>query len=216
MLWLVWLFVVFTVPTYAQEYGERSLDEEMIVEQWDIVTEDVSMDDWSQSKDKQPSAGHRVFYTILSIGLWTKKLSLRHSFWIASFRWYIFISLIIAVCKIFTKAWESRWKAIIPIYNIFVLWNIAWLRKYLWILEVCCLLYVLSGLLDSVPNYDRIVDLVVGIVFAIMNFSLAKKFWWWTLWRIVSIFFPIVCYFVLWFGNYQYQWKNEKETIVEP
>lgn len=43
------------------------------------------------------------------------------------------VLMIIAMWKLFVKAGEAGWKAIIPVYNNYILFKISWKRKWFWI-----------------------------------------------------------------------------------
>lgn len=46
----------------------------------------------------------------------------------------ISILYIIATWKIFTKAGESGWKSLVPVYSEYVLYKICWKTKFFWII----------------------------------------------------------------------------------
>lgn len=58
----------------------------------------------------------------------------------------IAILVIVAMWKIFKKAGEPGWKAIIPIYNNYILFKIVWDTKFFWI-------SLGLGLLSSIITY---------------------------------------------------------------
>jgi hypothetical protein len=96
----------------------------------------------------------------------------------------IFVIMIAAMWRIFTKAGEEGWKAIIPIYNIVVLLKIVG-RPWWWLV------------LMLIP----IVNIVVGIV--VMN-DLSKSFGHGVGFTLGLIFLPFIFYLVLAFGSSQY------------
>ncbi|MBR0088498.1 MAG: hypothetical protein IJP94_01525 [Clostridia bacterium] len=51
---------------------------------------------------------------------------------VCSLIWYVL--QVIARWKIFTKAGEKGWKAIIPVYNEFVMYKISWKTMFFWIM----------------------------------------------------------------------------------
>lgn len=130
---------------------------------------------------------------------------------IAAIMWFLWlivivfcIAMIIGLWKLFKKAWRKGWECIIPFYNVFVLWNIAWLEKYVRAPIVVLIGWFVSWL-DVIPYFDSIYEIFSAIVFAIMNFFVAKKFWWWTIGSILCIFFSWICYMIIWFWNSEYQ-----------
>lgn len=97
----------------------------------------------------------------------------------------IFVIAIAAMWKIFTKAGEEGWKAIIPIYNIVVLLKIVG-RPWWWLL------------LMLIP----IVNIVVSIV--VMN-DLSKSFGHGVGFTLGLIFLSLIFYLILGFGSSQYR-----------
>jgi hypothetical protein len=145
---------------------------------------------------------------------------IKRNLWMAAWIWVLhivelvlLILMIIALCKIFIKAWRKRWEAIIPLYNVIILWEISGLKKCVWVLGLLLILYILSWFLDSIPFFEDMVDLFAAAAFAVMNFSLARKFWWWTVWSIMCVLFSWICYLILWFWKAEYEWKSE--TVLE-
>jgi hypothetical protein len=97
----------------------------------------------------------------------------------------VFVIMIAAMWRIFTKAGEEGWKAIIPIYNIVVLLKIVG-RPWWWLV------------LMLIP----IVNVVVGIV--VMN-DLSKSFGHGVGFTLGLIFLPFIFYLILAFGSSQYR-----------
>lgn len=96
----------------------------------------------------------------------------------------LLVIMIAAMWRIFTKAGEEGWKAIIPIYNIVVLLKIVG-RPWWWLL------------LMLIP----LVNIVVGIM--VMN-DLSKSFGHGLGFTLGLIFLPYIFYLVLAFGSSQY------------
>ena len=65
--------------------------------------------------------------------------------------WYVL--QVIARWKVFTKAGEAGWKAIIPVYNEYVMYKISWQTMYFWIVFGLLILYsIFSGSAASAQN----------------------------------------------------------------
>ena len=97
----------------------------------------------------------------------------------------ICVVAIVAVWKIFTKAGKPGWASIIPFYNLYVLFEIAGMNGWLFLL--LCL-----------P--------IVNIVMMIMLYiNLAKAFGKGTGFMIGLIFLPNIFTLILAFGSSQYQ-----------
>ncbi len=98
----------------------------------------------------------------------------------------IFIVVVIGLWKVFTKADEPGWAAIIPIYNYYVILKIVG-RPWWWLL------------LMLIP----IVNLIVSIIVAI---DLAKSFGKDALYGIILLWlFSVIGYLILGYGDAEYQ-----------
>lgn len=93
--------------------------------------------------------------------------------------------VIIGIWKVFTKAGQPGWAAIIPIYNMFVLLKIIG-RPAWWILLM-------------------LIPLVNIVIFILVAIDLAKAFGQSAAFGVVLLFlFSIIGYLMLGFGNYRY------------
>jgi hypothetical protein len=101
-------------------------------------------------------------------------------FWLA-----VMVFMIAAVWKVFAKAGEPGWAAIIPIYNAIVLLKIV--DKPLWWI-----------VLFLIP----LVNLIVGIIVVV---ALAQKFGKGIGFAVGLILLPIIFYPILGFGSARYQ-----------
>ena len=98
----------------------------------------------------------------------------------------IFLIVIVGLWKIFTKAGEPGWAAIIPIYNYYVILKIVG-RPWWWLL------------LMLIP----IVNLIVSIIVAI---DLAKSFGKDAAYGVILLWlFSVIGYLILGYGDAQYQ-----------
>ncbi len=98
----------------------------------------------------------------------------------------IFIIAVIGLWKVFVKAGEPGWAAIIPIYNVYIILKIVG-RPWWWLL------------LLLIPFVNIIVYIVVAI-------DLAKSFGKDALYGIILLWlFNVIGYLILGFGDAQYQ-----------
>lgn len=94
--------------------------------------------------------------------------------------WYVL--QVIARWKIFTKAGEKGWKAIIPVYNEYVMYKISWKTMWFWIGIGLIVLYsVFSSLYTNNANgflgFLSIVFFLAYIVVSIIQLhKLSKSF----------------------------------------
>lgn len=63
------------------------------------------------------------------------------------------ILLIVSYWKLYNKAGEKGWKAIIPFYNEFIRYKLTWKKSIFWILLV---LGIVSGVLSNLVNDNQI------------------------------------------------------------
>lgn len=100
----------------------------------------------------------------------------------------IYVLLIIAMWKIFTKAGKPGWASIVPIYNVIVMFQIIGLNPWL------LLLYLIP-----------VVNFVVAIVFSIMQASrLSKAFGKGTGFALGLFFLNPIFLLILGFGDSKY------------
>ena len=102
-----------------------------------------------------------------------------------------YVLIIVAQWKIFTKAGQEGWKAIIPIYNVVVLYKIIGLSPWL------LLLYLLS----VVPVVGWIISVALSIVSTI---KLAKAFNQSTAFIFGLLFLSPIFQMILGFGKAEY------------
>jgi hypothetical protein len=101
-------------------------------------------------------------------------------FWLA-----IVVVIIVGMWKVFEKAGQPGWAAIVPIYNIYVLTQIAG-RPAWWIV------------LFLIPIVNFVAALIISM-------DIAKAFGQSAAWGIVLLFiFGVIGYLMLGFGNYRY------------
>ena len=96
----------------------------------------------------------------------------------------VIVLLIIAMWKIFTKAGQGGWKALIPFYNVYTLCKIA---------DGCGWKFLLL-----------IIPIVNFIYYIILNHRMAKSFGKGILFTLGLIFFPNLFTLILGFGKAQY------------
>lgn len=124
--------------------------------------------------------------------------------------WFIFQA--IADWKIFTKAGESGWKSLIPIYNIYIEYDISWngMMGLAYCVVGFCANVLTSG--EAVQNWKLIaatVLLIVALVLHIIqSLKLARSFGKGTGFGICLILFGPIARLVLGFGSARYIGKE--------
>ena len=125
--------------------------------------------------------------------------------------WFVFQA--IADWKIFSKAGEAGWESLIPIYNIYVEYDISWngLMGLVYFVAILCANVLTSG--QNVQNWKTIaagVLLIVALVLHInQSLKLARSFGKGTGFGICLILFGPIARLVLGFGSARYIGKED-------
>ena len=125
--------------------------------------------------------------------------------------WYVL--QIIANWRIFKKAGEAGWKSIIPIYNSYILFKIAWKPLYFWleivIAAVVGVLNVLAPQMENAASVISVVILIALVVFCIFNiilfYKLSKAFGHGVGFTLGLLFLNPIFMLILGLGSSQYQ-----------
>lgn len=129
---------------------------------------------------------------------------------IAAIAWYVL--QVIANWRIFKKAGEAGWKSIIPIYNNYILFKIAWKPLYFWleivIAVVVGVLNVLAPQMENAALVISVVILIALVVFCIFNIiffnKLSKAFGHGAGFTLGLIFLNPIFILILGFGSSRY------------
>ena len=109
---------------------------------------------------------------------------------------------IIGMWKVFTKAGEKGWKAIIPFYNMAILYKISGMSPYL--------VFAYLGLLIPIVNF--FVATAIGIISLYQVINLSKGFNKSTGFTVAIIVVPFIAYLMLGFGDSKYVGFDNKEA----
>lgn len=115
---------------------------------------------------------------------------------------------IIGLFKIYQKMGIPGWKGIIPIYNMYGLYNVLWEKKYFWgylVAQVGLAVLKSDGsnlLVSLVALALSVVTIVLGMKLYI---KLAKAFGKGTGFGVLTFFFAPICLAVLGFGSAEYE-----------
>ena len=126
-----------------------------------------------------------------------------------AFIWWLL--QIIANWRIFTKAGESGWKSIIPLYGDYVSYRIAWQTSYF------CLIFILGIVASGIegaanPNGDNmmlmaivaLIRLIIALIGIMYSVKLARAFGRGTGFAIGLIFLQPIFMLILGFGDDPY------------
>lgn len=112
--------------------------------------------------EKEVAIGGVEIGRVLGIGIGVF-LTVLVAFWIFQ---------IIAFWKIFTKAGESGWKSIIPIYNSYVQYKITWKPMWFWIIFVVSIIYgATNGIIQggSTSVIVSVIELITAIAYCVIQ-----------------------------------------------
>ena len=124
----------------------------------------------------------------------------------------LYVLMVIANWKIFTKAGEAGWKSIIPIYNSYILFKISWKKSMFWIMLVIAFL---TCVLTSVDNMTVVIigsllSIVTAIISIMLSHKLSKAFGHGVGFTLGLIFLSPIFMLILAFGDSQYIGNNNQ------
>jgi hypothetical protein len=127
----------------------------------------------------------------------------------------IILSIIgcVAMWRIFDKAWKSWIGAIIPIYNLYELSDIAglsWLFKKSFISLIAWII-----LCFFIPIIGVILIWIFIIYIYVVNYNVARNFWRSVFSSILYVIFNPIAILILAFWNYEYYMTEQKNKIQD-
>lgn len=129
----------------------------------------------------------------------------------------IFVLLAIIVCiftvigqwKMFQKAGEKGWKALIPIYNVYTLCQLTGVNP--WWIVIVFVGGILSGLFAPLSMIGSLASLYFSVLLAV---STARSYQKEDAYAIGILFFPPIFYMILGLGKNEYLGKKPMKDIV--
>lgn len=109
--------------------------------------------------------------------------------------------------KMFEKAHEAGWKALIPFYNDYIRFKISWNTRYFWIYLVLecvggCLIFFAPNLMAA--YIAETISIVAGIMWAVLQYNIAAAYGKGLGYTLGLILFPYLFYMIIGFGGAQY------------
>ncbi len=101
---------------------------------------------------------------------------------------------IIGMWKVFTKAGEKGWKALIPFYNVAILYKVSGMSPYL--------VFIYIGLI--IPIVNIIAGIALAVITLYQKVNLMKGFKASTGLTVVMLIIPFIAYLILGFGKSEY------------
>lgn len=135
----------------------------------------------------------------------------------------LYVVQVIAYWKLFTKAGEPGWKSIIPFYNSYILFKIAWSTKFFWLMLAVAvgggfiggiLAALLSETAAVVVAFVMIVYWIIAVFAIVISIvlcvKLAQAYGKGVGFAIGLVFLNIIFILILAFGNAQYRGPQQK------
>ena len=125
-----------------------------------------------------------------------------------------YVLLVIALWKIFTKAGEKGWKALIPIYNVYITYKISELSFLTWCIVPAIIAGVFGAIAENVSSdgVKVLFSLCQAVIMIVINWKLAKAlagaFGKSTGFALGLFFFPNIFQLILGFGTAKYVLKK--------
>jgi len=128
----------------------------------------------------------------------------------------VYILCIIAWWKIFAKAGEAGWKAIIPIYNLYILCHIIGINFWIFYLGIPIVLGIISAVLGSDNTFANLLtgcySLFIEIYTAIKLGDAFKKG---IGFKVGLVLLPAIFYMILGFSDSKYIGKKAVEAAAK-
>ena len=126
----------------------------------------------------------------------------------------VMVLLIVSYWKIFTKAGEPGWKAIVPFLSDYTFYKLAWSTKWFWITLLLSAVYAIISIVFTenvaiVVISSLIFTIPIIVISCIFSHQLSKSFGQGGGFTAGLILLPIVFYPILAFGSAQYVRNNE-------
>ena len=117
---------------------------------------------------------------------------------------------LIGLYRVCQKMGEPGWKGLIPIYNMYVLYERLWQRLYFWVyLAATIVMYASSFFATQASPVLRFASKALTIVLLVVKvglyMNLAQAFGKGRLFAILTLFFEPICFAVLGFGSAEYR-----------
>ena len=129
-----------------------------------------------------------------------------YSFWFFFIIFYIFV--IIGYFKIYKKANEKGWKALIPFYNIYILYKIFWKIKYfMFLLIIYFICIFITGFIYSQELFELLMFILTLITLyhrIILSIRISRSFKKNIFWSLGIIFLPYLFVIILGFNKAKY------------
>ena len=133
-------------------------------------------------------------------------------FWVLTVIWYILV--VAGAWMMFQKAGEAGWKAIIPIYNMYIVYKICWNTSLFWVwFGISVFAAVFGFQTETTAGFAYIIAMVLSLVQMLIQvtccYRLSFAFGHGLLYGLGLYFFPFIFTVILGFGSSAYQpWRT--------
>ena len=117
------------------------------------------------------------------------------------------ILTVVALWRIFTKAGQAGWKALIPIYNLHIFAGICWKASYFWysLLASCVLAGVGSAVGGTFGSLLSLIGSIVSLLYTVYSMiHLSRRFGKSGGFTVCLVLFNTICLMILGFGSADY------------
>ena len=128
----------------------------------------------------------------------------------------------IALRKIFVKAWRAGYHSLIPLYNFYEMSDIAWLawlfKKAFWCLLIWLWMIFTSLFVFPItwfPQIWLVLILIFWIFMYVVNYNIARNFWWSVVSSILYVIFNPIAILILWFWKDEYYATTQKKNMQD-
>ena len=114
---------------------------------------------------------------------------------------------LVGLYKVFERLGEKGWKAIIPIWNGYIMYKIAGMKNWFWwSILIAVIGWIIAGFVTAYTNEIVLAtSAIVGIIAIVAAFKLPRKFGWGVFTSILYVLFTPICQLVLAFGSSKYE-----------
>lgn len=120
----------------------------------------------------------------------------------------VYVVYVIGMWKAFAKAGEEGWKAIIPIYNMYIMYKISWKTSMFWITLALAVVAGIFNALVTVGAFFAVLSSLVSIALVVISIMLLYKFskayGYGAGFTVGLIFLPFIFVLILGFGSAEY------------
>jgi len=133
-------------------------------------------------------------------------------FWVLTVIWYILV--VAGAWMMFQKAGEAGLKAIIPIYNMYIVYKICWNTSLFWVwFGISVFAAVFGFQTETTTGFAYIIAMVLSLVQMLIQvtccYRLSFAFGHGLLYGLGLCFFPFIFTVILGFGSSAYQpWRT--------